>query len=184
MRWTPSRNGVAQLKGRRADEQACKPDPVPRRLTARGSATIHLGPPSPAGSSDLPAGSDGPPSNACAAPRGASWSCSGWGLPSRPGHPGRWWSLTPPFHPYPPLAAGGGLFSVALSRGSPRVAVDNHPALRSPDFPRRRARPPTRPPGLLVRPDKANAPASGLAQRAQRGVEHGADAGRIGDDEG
>ncbi len=25
--------------------------------------------------------------------------CSGWGLPSRPGHPGRWWSLTPPFHP-------------------------------------------------------------------------------------
>ena len=34
--------------------------------------------------------------------------------------------------------ARGGLFSVALSRGSPRVAVDNHPALRSPDFPRRR----------------------------------------------
>lgn len=30
-----------------------------------------------------------------------SWSCSGWGLPSRPGRPGRWWSLTPPFHPYP-----------------------------------------------------------------------------------
>src|SRR6185312_17199322 len=54
----------------RADEQACKPDPVPRRLAARGSATIHLGPPSPAGSSDLPAGSDGPPSNACAAPLG------------------------------------------------------------------------------------------------------------------
>jgi hypothetical protein len=34
-----------------------------------------------------------------------------------------------------PLARGG-LFSVALSRGSPRVAVSNHPALRSPDFPR------------------------------------------------
>jgi len=36
--------------------------------------------------------------------RAASWSpvrpCSGRGLPSRPGHPGRWWSLTPPFHPY------------------------------------------------------------------------------------
>jgi len=30
----------------------------------------------------------------------------------------------------------GGLFSVALSRGSPRVAVGHHPALRSPDFPR------------------------------------------------
>src|SRR5690606_2570599 len=41
----------------------------------------------------------------------------------------------------------GGLFSVALSRGSPRVAVSNHPALRSPDVPRRRVTPPTRPPG-------------------------------------
>ncbi len=30
------------------------------------------------------------------------WPCSGWGLPSRAGHPARWWSLTPPFHPYPP----------------------------------------------------------------------------------
>ena len=28
------------------------------------------------------------------------WPCSGWGLPSRAGHPARWWSLTPPFHPY------------------------------------------------------------------------------------
>ncbi len=26
--------------------------------------------------------------------------CSGWGLPSRPGHPGRWCALTAPFHPY------------------------------------------------------------------------------------
>src|SRR3954469_1549817 len=59
----------SRWKGSRgADEQACKPDPVPRSLTARGSATIHLGPPSPAGSSDLPAGSDGAPPNACAAP--------------------------------------------------------------------------------------------------------------------
>jgi hypothetical protein len=30
----------------------------------------------------------------------------------------------------------GGLFSVALSCGSPRLAVSQHPALRSPDFPR------------------------------------------------
>jgi len=39
----------------------------------------------------------------------------------------------------PPTEAGGpgGLFSVALSRGSPRVAVSNHPALWSPDVPRR-----------------------------------------------
>ena len=34
-----------------------------------------------------------------------------------------------------PLARGG-LFSVALSRGSPRVGVTHHPALWSPDFPR------------------------------------------------
>ena len=32
---------------------------------------------------------------------------------------------------------GGGLFSVALSRGSPRVGVTDHPALWSPDLPRR-----------------------------------------------
>ncbi len=32
--------------------------------------------------------------------------------------------------------AGGGLFSVALSRGSPRVGVTHHPALWSPDLPR------------------------------------------------
>src|SRR3954471_11652529 len=39
--------------------------------------------------------------------------CSGWGLPSRTGRPARWWSLTPPFHPYL-LGRGqeGGLFSV------------------------------------------------------------------------
>src|SRR5450759_4284886 len=31
--------------------------------------------------------------------------------------------------------ARGGLFSVALSRGSPRVGVTDHPALRRPDLP-------------------------------------------------
>jgi hypothetical protein len=49
----------------------------------------------------------------------------------------------------------GGLFSVALSRGSPRVAVSNHPALRSPDFPRRVS--PPRPPCRLVRPTRVTA---------------------------
>ncbi len=58
--------------------------------------------------------------------------------------PGVRWSLTPPFHPYQPpcrSSAAGGLFSVALSRGSPRVAVNDHPALWSPDVPRRRGLP-------------------------------------------
>src|SRR3712207_2997126 len=54
--------------------------------------------------------------------------------------PGVRWSLTPPFHPYQRRTAGG-LFSVALSRGSPRVAVSDHPALWSPDVPRRRGLP-------------------------------------------
>jgi hypothetical protein len=40
--------------------------------------------------------------------------------------------------PLPLDESGGGLFSVALSRGSPRVGVTDHPALRSPDLPRRR----------------------------------------------
>jgi len=40
--------------------------------------------------------------------------------------------------PLPPDKSGGGLFSVALSRGSPRVGVTDHPALRSPDLPRHR----------------------------------------------
>jgi hypothetical protein len=105
-------------------------------------AAIHLGLPSPTGSSGLPAGSDGPSSNACAghhlaarallglAPGGVYRAIpvtrdAGGLLPHR-------FTLTGPFGP-------GGLFSVALSRGSPRVAVSNHPALWSPDVPRQRA---------------------------------------------
>src|SRR5690606_19189763 len=50
---------------------------------------------------------------------------------------GRRWSLTPPFHPYlPQRTEGGGLLSVALSRGFPRVGVTHRPPLCSPDVPR------------------------------------------------
>lgn len=42
------------------------------------------------------------------------WPCSGWGLPSHAGHPARWWSLTPPFHPYCPCV-GRGLLRTAVS---------------------------------------------------------------------
>ncbi len=71
------------------------------------------------------------------------WPCSGWGLPSRPGHPGRWCALAAPFHPCLCTAcrAIGGLFSVALSCGSPRLAVSQHPALWSPDLPQPAAAP-------------------------------------------
>jgi len=119
--------------------------PVSRVLyltLARPVAAIHLGLPSPTGSSDLPAGSGGPPSIAYANPlvsqgilldlapggvyRAAPIARNAGGLLHRrftlTGH----WRTN-----------AGGLFSVALSRGSPRVAVNNHPALWSPDFPRR-----------------------------------------------
>src|SRR5882672_303350 len=81
------------------------------------------------------------------------WSCSGWGLPSFQCHHWNWCALTAPFHPYHGTACGllsaawrqatsghaarrpGGLFSVALSLGSPPLDVIQHPALWSPDFP-------------------------------------------------
>ncbi len=43
-------------------------------------------------------------------------------------------ALTAPFHPSLPVKTGG-LFSVALSCGLRRLAVNQHPALRCPDFP-------------------------------------------------
>jgi hypothetical protein len=53
--------------------------------------------------------------------------------------PGARCALTAPFHPcHARLAAPfGGLFSVALSCGSPRPVVNRHPALWCSDFPRR-----------------------------------------------
>ena len=56
-------------------------------------------------------------------------------------HQDRWWALTPPFHPcpHPSKGAAGGLLSVALSLGFPRLAASQRPALWCPDFPRRGA---------------------------------------------
>ncbi len=130
---------------------------APRR---RPVAAIHLGLPSPTGSSGLPAGSGGPPSNACAGRRLATTTLltllrAGFTEPSR--SPGMLVGSYPTVSPSPAgreppkrPRRGGGLFSVALSRGSPRVAVNNRPALWSPDVPRRRspadaAAQPTRP---------------------------------------
>ncbi len=113
------------------------------------SATIHLGGPLPARSSGSPAGSGGPPSNACARLGGTIGVVQALSTLLRVGFteprrsPGTlvvsYTTVSPlpePFDPRGP-ADSGGLFSVALSRGSRRVAVDNHPALWSPDFPRR-----------------------------------------------
>lgn len=128
---------VPDEKNEDADESACKPDSVPGRLAA-----VPFGdhPSGLAVTDKLKRPTRGLGRATLERPRRhlpvPSWPCSGWGLPSHPGHPGCWWSLTPPFHPYPVENPPGGLFSVALSRGSPRVAVSNHPALWSPDFPR------------------------------------------------
>ncbi len=74
--------------------------PVRRILFGpRSAVAIHLGRRLPDGSCGLPGvhGTGSPP---------PAWPCSRWGLPSRPGHPGRWCALTAPFHPY--LCAGSG----------------------------------------------------------------------------
>ncbi len=82
---------------------------VPPGGRSRSAAAIHLGTPLPAPSSRPPSGCPDGRSTVAAYPgaRAGSprtlpvWPCSGWGLPSRAGHPARWWSLTPPFHPCP-----------------------------------------------------------------------------------
>jgi len=86
------------LFGRRASR------PVGRVLCtrSRGPAAIHLGLPLPAASCGLPASiGRAALERSRSRPKPAFWPCSRWGLPSRPDHSGRWWSLTPPFHPYP-----------------------------------------------------------------------------------
>ena len=79
-----------------------------------------------------------------------TWSCSGWGLPSRSVLPPARCALTAPFHPY--LAKPGGILSVALSVSLRPPGVTWHPALRSPDFPPHCPRAMRRLPGRLSCP--------------------------------
>ena len=104
-------------------------------LAQGGVAAIHLGPALPPASCGPRGLDEQPPRPRCAA--GASIRpCSG-GVYRADRSPD-WCALTAPFHPLPPRWRGGGLFSVALSCGSPRLAVGQHPALWRPDFPRPR----------------------------------------------
>ena len=126
-------------RARGADEPVCKPDSVPV-ASDRGRPSIwgrRLRRPR----CGLPAGSDGPSSNACAGGRNLPLDLAPGGVCRAATVARRAGGL---LHHRFTLAAGastdGGLFSVALSRGSPRVAVSHHPALRSPDFPRRSRR--------------------------------------------
>ena len=63
--------------------------------------------------------------------------CTGWGLPCRPRHRGRGGLLPHPFTlaRYGRCPSAGGLLSVALSVGLPRLGVTQHPVLRCSDFP-------------------------------------------------
>ena len=141
--------------------------PVGRVLCPRGceAAVIHLGLPLPAVSCGLPASigraalersrrsvssGTGPLD---LAPGGvyqaASVTCGAGGLLHHR------FTLTPSFG-----ERRGGLFSVALSRGSPRVGVTDHPALWSPDLPHRAVRP-----GATARPAH---PHTGYCRRPAR----------------
>jgi len=119
---------------------------VSRILLSRlpGTAAIRLGLLLPAASSSQPVPPFREEKGRAALEAEPIWPCTGRGLPSPSGHPDGWWALTPPFHPYP---FRGGLFSVALSLGSPPVAVSDLPALWCPDFPPPLAR--RRPPDSL-----------------------------------
>jgi hypothetical protein len=117
--------------------------PVGRVLCARsrGPAAIHLGLPLPAASCGLPASIGRAALNRSRRPRGRNRDAL---LDLAPGGVCQAARVTPGaggllHHRFTltPGQAGGGLFSVALSRGSPRVGVTDHPALRSPDLPPR-----------------------------------------------
>ena len=131
--WNPAR-GAAHNKKRSlgcgaggASTLAVRGGPMSRVLSR---TTIYLGPTLPLASSAQPERGAGHTMALlfAFAPDGA---CQAAVLPRR------WWSLTPPFQLFSQrLAAPAGVFfSAALSVGLPRLAVSQHPALWSPDFP-------------------------------------------------
>jgi len=96
---------------------------------------INLGQQLPVASSDLPGSSGGPPSNTPLHGLAPDGVCLASPVTRGTGE------LLPRLFTLTPRQARGGMFSVALSLGSPPVAVSDHPALWSSDFPpaRRRA---------------------------------------------
>jgi hypothetical protein len=128
--------------------------PVGRVLCARlrGPTVIHLGLPLPTASCGLPASIGRAALERSRRPRLAARALLTLlrvGFTEPPQSPA---ALVVSYTTVSPLprAKRGGLFSVALSRGSPRVGVTDHPAVWSPDLPHR-ARSPARPPGRLTR---------------------------------
>jgi hypothetical protein len=117
-----------------------------------------------------PRASGGPPSNARAGPRReaalALLTLLQVGFTEPPQSPAALVVSYTTVSPLPRRPRGGrrgGLLSVALSRGSPRVGVTDHPALWSPDLPHRagarRDRPADSPPRHRIRrPRRARRP--------------------------
>ena len=96
-------SGITCRLERAADESTCKPDSVPVACATMGghpSGTVVANglvrPTRRLGRAALERLRRHRP----LASSTSSWPCSGWGLPSRISHLMRWWSLTPPFHPY------------------------------------------------------------------------------------
>jgi len=132
---------ICSSQAQAAGESACRPGSVHPLARADG----HPSRTAVAGSlKRLPASSGGPPSNARAgaAPRRTRLppALLQVGFTKPPQSPTALVVSYTTVSPLPPDESGGGLFSVALSRGSPRVGVTDHPAQRSPDLPRRSLR--------------------------------------------
>ena len=127
-------------------KRVCKPSSVSPEGPER--VIISLAPALLTGSSDLPGSLE-----RATLIRSSIWSCSGWGLPCQPCHQDcgellpRLFTLTPYSGFWAHLR--GGMFSVALSLGLPPVAVSDHPALWSSDFPPAYQQAITRPPSAL-----------------------------------
>src|SRR4030042_1704928 len=140
---TPSRSMSASVRSHTArnnhfyrKEWVCKPSSVSRLL--RRAAIIYLDRPLPAGSALRQP--TAPPAERLLAARTraespAAWSCRRWGLPCRRRHRRRGALLPHHFTIACPQGDIGCVFSVALSRGSPRVAVSHPRALSCSDFP-------------------------------------------------
>ena len=114
--WQPT---TVRVRCPRADEPADKPDsvvPEDRRSSICDRCCQRPGATYPVTRASSPRASP----QVLADP---SWSCFRWGLPSHPGHPGCWWSLTPPFHPYPAPRCGAVCFLWHCPAGHPGWAL-------------------------------------------------------------
>ena len=115
-------------------ERACKPDSVP--AAARAAGGDHSSSPAVARGVQQP--TRGPRPGQPQTPPYSVLLRVGFSLPAV--SPRRRCALTAPFHPCHPRSLPrefGGVFSVALSLRSPSLAVNQHAALWSPDFPPR-----------------------------------------------